>query len=83
MPLYEFECECGKRKELITSFKTTSIECEDCGKDMKRLISLSSFKFSLLNPPASISFEQSTCSNHSKAILLPVPPKTSTKASTK
>ena len=44
MPLYEFECECGKRKELITSVKTTSIECEDCGKDMKRLISLSSFK---------------------------------------
>lgn len=44
MPLYEFECECGKRKELITSFKTTVIECEDCGKDMKRLISLSSFK---------------------------------------
>jgi putative FmdB family regulatory protein len=45
MPIYEYECNgCGKRHEImqkITDFPLT--ECPDCGAELKRMISNTSF----------------------------------------
>jgi putative FmdB family regulatory protein len=43
MPIYEFSCECGNEKEDLVSVGTEHIKCEGCGKDMKKIISRSSF----------------------------------------
>jgi len=43
MPIYEFSCECGNIKEELVPMGTTSVKCEDCGQDMKKIISRSSF----------------------------------------
>lgn len=43
MPLYEFECECGNASDRLVPMGTVVIKCEDCGKDMKKIISRSSF----------------------------------------
>jgi len=43
MPIYEFNCECGKEKEELVSIGTETIVCDSCGKLMKKVISKSSF----------------------------------------
>jgi putative FmdB family regulatory protein len=43
MPVYEFKCECGNETESLVPMHTKTIECEECGKDMKKIISRSSF----------------------------------------
>ena len=43
MPLYEFECECKNKVEEITKIGTETILCPVCGKNMKKLMSVSSF----------------------------------------
>lgn len=43
MPIYEFECKCGILKEELVSIGTETINCEKCGKEMKKIISRSSF----------------------------------------
>jgi putative FmdB family regulatory protein len=43
MPVYEFECPCGNTEEGLVSMGTNSIKCINCGKDMKKVISCSSF----------------------------------------
>jgi len=43
MPIYNFICECKNEKEMLVKLGTNSIKCEECGKDMKKTISLSSF----------------------------------------
>ena len=43
MPVYEFECECGNVLESLVPMHTKTIICENCGKDMKKIISRSSF----------------------------------------
>ncbi|KKL47268.1 hypothetical protein LCGC14_2337230 [marine sediment metagenome] len=44
MPIYEYQCECKKEKEIKLSFKDADQPqvCE-CGEVMQRLISASSF----------------------------------------
>ena len=46
MPLYEFKCECGEEKEILLSFQDADQPqtCE-CGKVMRKKVSLSSFTF--------------------------------------
>ncbi len=43
MPVYVFECECGNTLERLVPMHTKTIECENCGKGMKKVISMSSF----------------------------------------
>lgn len=38
MPLYEFECECGRRTESFCSIGTSRIDCE-CGRPARKIIS--------------------------------------------
>lgn len=46
MPLYEYECqECEKRTEAVQKFTDEPIkECSECGGDLQKLISGSSFE---------------------------------------
>jgi putative FmdB family regulatory protein len=44
MPIYEYKCSCGKKKEVLKSITDESDEKCKCGKTMERQISLSSFK---------------------------------------
>ena len=43
MPVYEFECSCGNETESLEPMGTKTIKCKNCGKDMKKIISKSSF----------------------------------------
>lgn len=43
MPIYNFECECGHEKESLVKLGTKVFKCDKCGKDMRKVISLSSF----------------------------------------
>lgn len=43
MPLYEFQCECGKTIEKLAKMGTEQTECE-CGKDAKLKLSVGSFQ---------------------------------------
>jgi putative FmdB family regulatory protein len=43
MPVYEFSCECGEEKEILVSMGTKTIKCDICGKEMRKLISQSTF----------------------------------------
>jgi len=43
MPINEFRCICGEEREELVAIGTNSIKCQKCGKDMKKIISLSSF----------------------------------------
>lgn len=46
MPLYEYQCECRKEKDILLSFgETDQPQICKCGKVMQRKISLSSFTF--------------------------------------
>ena len=47
MPLYEYECEnCGQRTEVIQRVGAPPIgPCEECGGEMKRLLSAPAFQF--------------------------------------
>jgi putative FmdB family regulatory protein len=38
MPVYDYECQCGKVGEYLTHMDKTQT-CPNCGQDMKRLIS--------------------------------------------
>lgn len=44
-PMYEYECtECGKTIEAIQKFSDDPLtECEECGGELKKLVSKSSF----------------------------------------
>jgi len=44
MPLYEYQCECGKEKDILLSFQEADLPqiCE-CGKVMRKKMSLGSF----------------------------------------
>lgn len=45
MPIYEYECEgCGRVHDKIQKFSDPPMEtCPDCGKSVRKLMSLSSF----------------------------------------
>lgn len=45
MPLYEYECSCGHSEERIVNLGDINkrYKCENCGKLLKRIVSLSSF----------------------------------------
>lgn len=45
MPIYEYAClQCGKSHEIIQKFSDAPLEvCPDCGGEMKKLISNTSF----------------------------------------
>jgi len=43
MPIYEFVCQCGQKEEQLVKMGTETIKCPTCGKDMKKVISLSTF----------------------------------------
>jgi len=45
MPMYEYECACGNTDEMFfhISEAQDTIECKKCGKQMKRIISTTSF----------------------------------------
>jgi putative FmdB family regulatory protein len=43
MPLYEFQCDCGNRKELTTKIDEQAPACDVCGLRMKRLMSAPAF----------------------------------------
>ncbi|MDA8337945.1 MAG: hypothetical protein M0Z70_01425 [Nitrospiraceae bacterium] len=45
MPIYEYECiQCGKNREVIQKFSDKPLStCPDCGGQMKKLISNTSF----------------------------------------
>ena len=47
MPLYEYECDnCGHRAEVIQRVGAPPIgACEECGGEMKRLLSAPAFQF--------------------------------------
>lgn len=42
MPLYEYQCECGNRQEILLPLQHSEQICE-CGRIMQRKISLPSF----------------------------------------
>jgi putative FmdB family regulatory protein len=45
MPIYEYECSgCGKRHEIMQKITDSPLtKCPDCGGDMKKMISNTSF----------------------------------------
>jgi putative FmdB family regulatory protein len=45
MPIYEYECNgCGKRHEIMQKITDSPLtECPDCGSELKRVISNTSF----------------------------------------
>ena len=47
MPLYEYQCQsCGNRTEVIQRVSDPPLStCEDCGGDLKKLISAPAFQF--------------------------------------
>ena len=46
MPIYEYQCECGKDKEVRLSFgDADQPQICGCGKTMRKKVSLSSFSF--------------------------------------
>ena len=47
MPIYEYQCrDCGNRSEAIQRMSDPPLEvCEDCGGELKKLISAPSFQF--------------------------------------
>jgi putative FmdB family regulatory protein len=44
MPVYEFECECGKITESLVRMDTQQIECPRCHKPAKKILSACSFE---------------------------------------
>ena len=45
MPIYEYECKnCHEKFEFIVPLSDTQKWCPKCGKQLKKLISLSNFK---------------------------------------
>lgn len=44
MPVYEFQCECGKITEELVRMDTKTIECPNCHKQAKKIISACSFE---------------------------------------
>jgi putative FmdB family regulatory protein len=44
MPLYEFECACGKITEDFAKIGTESIACPKCGNPARKIISRCSFE---------------------------------------
>jgi len=37
VPLYDYQCECGKEIEAITHYEKNA-KCPECGREMKRLL---------------------------------------------
>ena len=44
MPVYEFECSCGKVSEELVKMGTHSITCPQCGKRANKILSACSFE---------------------------------------
>jgi putative FmdB family regulatory protein len=44
MPVYEFECQCGKITEALVRMNTEQVECPKCHKMAKKIISPCSFE---------------------------------------
>lgn len=44
MPVYEFECQCGKVTEELVRMNTEQIECPKCHKMAKKIMSPCSFE---------------------------------------
>jgi putative FmdB family regulatory protein len=44
MPVYEFECQCGKITEALVRINTEQVECPKCHKMAKKIISPCSFE---------------------------------------
>ena len=44
MPVYEFECPEGTVTERLVKMDTQSIECPECGRKAKKIISSCSFE---------------------------------------
>lgn len=44
MPVYEFECSCGKITEKLTKMGTNEIVCPECYKKAQKIISRCSFE---------------------------------------
>ena len=62
MPIYEYQCQsCGNRSEAMQRVSEPPLEtCEDCGGDLKKLISAPAFQFkgsgwATLGQPAKLS----------------------------
>ena len=43
MPLYEYECECENGREVLLPFRDNQPQICECGKTMRRKMSLSTF----------------------------------------
>ena len=44
MPIYEFECECGETTEELVKIGTETIECPECKKTAKKILSACTFE---------------------------------------
>jgi putative FmdB family regulatory protein len=44
MPVYEFECQCGKITEALVRMNTEQVECPKCHKMAKKIISPCTFE---------------------------------------
>jgi len=44
MPVYEFECKCGKITEKIVRMDTRKIKCPVCHKEAKKIMSRCTFE---------------------------------------
>ena len=44
MPVYEFECECGNITEGLVKLGTKEIDCPECHKKAKKIMSLCAFE---------------------------------------
>jgi len=45
MPIYTYKCECGRECEkLFLSINDKKIDCKDCGRTMKKVPALGSFR---------------------------------------
>lgn len=44
MPIYEFECKCGKKLEKLVSKPIKTTKCPFCGGRMHRIVSASNFQ---------------------------------------
>jgi putative FmdB family regulatory protein len=48
MPVYEFECQCGKITEALVRMNTEQVECPKCHKMAKKIISPCTFELNTI-----------------------------------
>ena len=44
MPVYEFECDCGHVTEALVRMDTKTVECPQCRKTARKILSACSFE---------------------------------------